>query len=84
MSRLDWDLDFNDNLVKYYPKMKRENRDLADCFCFYLDEEVLDQGAGVMMSDSEHKKLIRKQWKEFKRLCRMGCYDGSQMLTVPI
>jgi len=72
MRRLDWDLDFNDSLAKHYPKMKRENRDLADCFCFYLDEEVSEQGPGVMMSDSEHKKLIRKQWKEFKAAMRDG------------
>ena len=52
--------------------MKRENRELADCFCFYLDEEVSDADQGLGFSDSEHKKLIRKQWKEFKSAMRDG------------
>lgn len=70
MDRLDWDLDFNNYLTKYYPKMKRESRDLADCFSFYLAEEGSDQGVGL--SDGEHKKLIRKQWKGFKAAMRDG------------
>jgi hypothetical protein len=70
MSRLDWDLDFNNYLTRYYPKMKRESRELADCFYFYLSEEGFDQGEDL--SDSEHKKLIRRQLREFKAAMRDG------------
>ena len=65
-----WDLDFNHCLNHHYPKMKRESRDLAECFNFYLAEEGFDQGIGL--NDNEHKKLIRKQLREFKATMRDG------------
>ena len=50
--------------------MERKNRDLADCFYFYLAEQGFDQGQGL--SDGDHKKLIRKQFEEFKAAMRDG------------
>jgi hypothetical protein len=41
----------------------REAGELADCFSFYLGEEGFDRSEGL--SDAQHKKLIRKQYKEF-------------------
>ena len=64
MDRLGFDLDFNHYLIKHYPKMERENPDMADCFAFYLAEQGFDRGDGL--SDADHKKLIRKQCGLFK------------------
>jgi hypothetical protein len=63
-------LDFIHYLIKHYPSMERKNRDLAECFNFYLAEQGFDQGQGL--SDSVHKKLIRRQFKEFKSAMRDG------------
>jgi len=52
--------------------MERVSGELADCFSFYLAEERIDQTDGL--SNTEHKKLIRKQYKEFKS----AKYDGLQ------
>jgi len=70
MDRLGWDLDFNHYLIEHYPKMVRENIDLAECFNFYLAEQGFDQGASL--PDDKHKKLIRKQFNEFKAAMRDG------------
>ena len=64
IDRLGFDLDFNHYLNKHYSKLEREIGELADCFSFYLTEEGIDQTDGL--SDAGHKKLIRKQYKEFK------------------
>jgi len=72
MDRISWDLDFNHYLIQHYPKMERENRELADCFYYYLSEEGHDQGDDL--SNSENKKLIRKQWREFKAAMKDGIY----------
>jgi hypothetical protein len=66
--RLFFDLDFSYTLMKYYPRMERANRDLAECFNFYLTEEGFDRSEGL--SDSEHKKLIRRQFNEFKSVMK--------------
>jgi len=71
-SRLDFDLDFSHYLIKYYAKMERENRDLAECFNFYLAEEGFDQAEGL--SNDQHKKLIQKQFNEFKAALRDGFF----------
>ena len=72
MDRISWDLDFNHYLIQHYPKMERENRELADCFYYYLAEKGHDQGDDL--SDSENKKHIRKQWREFKAAMADGIY----------
>jgi len=70
--RLGFDLDFNHYLIQYYPSMERKNRDLADCFYFYLAEEGFDQGQEL--SDSDHKKLIRRQYNKLKAAIRDGFF----------
>ena len=68
--RLTWDLDFNHYLIQNYPKMERENSDMAECFYFYLAEQGFDRGQGL--PDTEHKKLIRKQFNQFNAAMRDG------------
>ena len=72
ISRLDFELDFNHEMIKLYPKMERENSQIADCFYFYLAEEGVDQA--MALSDAAHKKLIRKQFKEFTAAMRDGMF----------
>ena len=50
--------------------MERENVDLAECYSFYLAEQWFDQSTGL--SDDMHKKLIHKQFSEFKAVMRDG------------
>lgn len=71
-SRMDFDLDFNNYLIENYPKMERQNAEIADCFYFYLAEEGLDKSDGL--SDSAHRKLIKKQLAEFESAMRDGIY----------
>ena len=68
--RLSFELDFNHHLKKHFPKMEREAGELADCFAFYLAEEGHDKAQGL--SDASHKKLILKQFKEFKAAMHDG------------
>jgi len=68
--RLGFDLDFNHYLIKHYPKMERENVDLADCFNYYLAERGFDRAQGL--PDADHKELIREQFDEFKAVMRNG------------
>lgn len=70
IDRLDWDLNFSHYLIKHYPKMERENSELAECFNFYLAEQGFDEGLGL--SGAEHKKLIQKQFAEFMAVTRDG------------
>jgi hypothetical protein len=63
MDRLGFDLDFIHYLIKHYPKMEREDSDLAECFNIYLAEQGYDLAQGL--TDAQHKKLIRKQYNEF-------------------
>ena len=72
MERLDFDLDFNHYLIENYPKMERENAELADCFNFYLAEQGFDKAQGL--SNTDHKKLIHKQYKEFELAIHDGLY----------
>jgi len=72
MDRMNFDLDFNHCLIQNYPKMERENRDIAEYFNFYLAEEGIDQA--FSLSDSEHKKLIGKQFTEFKSAMQDGIF----------
>ena len=71
-SRMDFDLDFSHYLIKHYKKMERANRHLAECFNFYLAEEGFDQSEGL--SNDQHKKLIQKQFNEFKAVLRDGFF----------
>ena len=71
-SRLDFDLDFIHYLIENYRKMERENMELAECFNFYLAEEGFDRAKGL--SDTAHKKLIKKQYSEFKAAMEDGIF----------
>jgi hypothetical protein len=68
--RMWFDLDFNYYLMEHYPKMERKNSDMAECFYFYLAEQGFDQAGDL--PDSEHKKLIRRQFNKFKAAMRDG------------
>lgn len=68
--RMFFDLDFDHYLIQQYPKMERENPELADCFVFYLSEEGID--CSDDLSDAEHKRLIRRQFDEFLAAVRDG------------
>ena len=70
MDRIDWDMDFNYYFMQHFQSMSRKNSDLAECFNFYIAEQGFDQGDSL--NDSEHKKLIRKQWNEFKAAMHDG------------
>ena len=70
MDRMSFDLDFNHYLIKHYPGMERKNPDLAECFSFFLAEEGFDQA--ITLTDTEHKKLIRNQWREFNAAMQDG------------
>ena len=70
MDRMDFDLDFNYYLIKHYPSMERANRDLADCFYFYLAEEGFDQA--ISLDDVKHKKMIQQQWDKFNSAMKDG------------
>lgn len=69
-SRLDFDLDFSHYLIKHYAKMEQADTELAECFNFYLAEEGFDRALGL--PDSQHKKLMRKQFNEFKAAMEDG------------
>ena len=56
--------------MQQYPKMERENSEMAECFNFYLAEQGFDEGIGL--NDDEHKKLIREQFMLFNDACRDG------------
>ncbi len=73
MERMFFDLDFNHYLIQYYPAMERQNPEMAECFAFYISECGVDASDGL--SDTEHKKLIRKQWKEFT-----GAMEGGDVM----
>jgi len=61
--RLGFDLDFNHYLIQLYPRMERQNAELAESFSFYMGEMGFDRVNGL--SDAKHKALIRKQYAKF-------------------
>jgi hypothetical protein len=70
IDRVIFDLDFYSYMKHNYSKMERKYGELADCFSFYLLEEGYD--LSETLTNTEHKKLIRKQFKEFKSAMRDG------------
>jgi hypothetical protein len=72
LSRLDFDLDFSHNLMEHYPKMERENSELAECFNFYIAEQGFDKA--MNLENAEHKEIIRRQYDKFMSLIREGLY----------
>ncbi|MDR2972969.1 MAG: hypothetical protein LBU83_13770 [Bacteroidales bacterium] len=70
LDRMSFDLDFGHYLMKYYPMKESNIVAIADCFNYYLAEEGFDKTDGL--PDMEHKKLIRKQFYEFKSAMHDG------------
>ena len=70
--RLEFDLNFNDELMNRWNKMKREDSEYADVFNEWISENGLDLGSGL--SNSEYKKLIRRQYKEVKSIADSGFF----------
>lgn len=66
--RPTWDLDFNHYIIEHYPRMERENPDLAECFGYYLAEEGFDRAEHL--PDKEHREFIRKQFNLFNAAMR--------------
>lgn len=68
--RYIFELDFQTDILARYKKMVREDRDYAEYFYDLLSEEGVDAGDG--MSDTEFKKLIRKQYNKVKSVANEG------------
>ena len=72
MDRLEFDLDFICNLEENYPKMQKENRELAEFFHFRFAERGLDRADGLC--DDKHKDLIEDQWDDFVDAMENGLF----------
>ena len=70
--RCFFDMDFDHYFIQHYPSMERFNSSLAECFAFYLSEEGIDRSESL--SDGEHKRLIRRQYKKFLAAMKDGFY----------
>ncbi len=62
--RYIFELDFQTEIMNYYKKMAREDRELAEYFYDMISAEGVD--AGDKLSDAEFKELIRSQYKKVK------------------
>ena len=63
MERWEFDIDYSAYMIEHYPKMERENPQLADCFVYYIDEQGFEAGEGL--SDNKYKQLIKKRFNQF-------------------
>jgi hypothetical protein len=70
--RMIFDIDFDHYLIENYPEMERIDPEMAECFAFYLSEEGIDRTEGL--SDSQHKTLIRRQFKAFSKALKDGMW----------
>jgi hypothetical protein len=70
--RMIFDVDFDHYLIENYPEMERIDPEMAECFAFYLSQEGIDRTEGL--SDSQHKNLIRRQFKAFSQALRDGMW----------
>lgn len=70
MDIIDYTLDFPYELEERYEKMVRENHEYADLIYECLIEEGTNQSSNL--SDSQFKKLIRKQYKYIKGVVEDG------------
>lgn len=68
--RYIFELDFQSEILSRYKKMAREDRDFAEYFYDLLSEEGVDVGDGL--SDTEFKKLMRKQYNKVKSVADEG------------
>ena len=65
-----FELDFETEILDRYKKMVREDRNYAEYFYDMLSENGVDVGDGL--SDTEFKKLIRRQYKKVKGIAEDG------------
>ncbi|MFP3154963.1 hypothetical protein LQZ18_11180 [Lachnospiraceae bacterium ZAX-1] len=72
MPRMFFDLDFDHYFIQYYLAMERQDSDMAQCFAYYLSEQGIDMSDGL--SDAQHKKLIKSQWKKFTAALHSGMW----------
>ena len=68
--RCIFELDFQAEILARYKKMVREHREYAELFYDLLSEDGVDAGYGL--SDTEFKRLIRRQYKEVKSIAADG------------
>jgi hypothetical protein len=68
--RFMFELEFQTEILSRYKKMAREDRDYAEYFYDLISEEGVDAGDGL--SDTEFKKLIRKQYNKVKSVADEG------------
>lgn len=60
---MSFDMDFAHFLGENHPAMERKNQDAAEGLVFYLFEDGVETADGL--TDAQHKRLIRKQFKAF-------------------
>ena len=59
-----FELDFETEILTRYKKMVKKDKDYAGYFYDMLSENGVDMGDGL--TDTEFKKLIRRQYKKVK------------------
>lgn len=70
--RYIFELDFQTEILSRYKKMAKEDREYAELFYDLLSEDGVDAGDGL--SDTEFKRLIRRQYNEVKSIADEGFY----------
>ena len=72
IDEIAYTLDFPYELEKRYNKMHREDDD----YCELIYECLYEEGIAIFndLSDSEFKKLIRKQYNYIKQIAKEGFY----------
>ena len=70
MQRFAFELDFQTEILARYKKMIREHREYAELFY----DLVLEGGVDISgsLSDTEFKRLIRRQYNEVKSIAAHG------------
>lgn len=65
-----FELDFQTEILARYKKMARKHREYAELFYDLISETGVDAGDGL--SDTEFKRLIRRQYNEVKNIADEG------------
>jgi len=70
IERWEFDLDYSAHMIERYPKMEREDPQLADCFACYIDEQGFEEGQSL--PDDKYKKLIKMRFEQFMSVFEDG------------
>ena len=70
ITRVAFELDFEIELSTRYKKMVREDQEYAEVFYDWISTAGVD--AGINLSDTAFKKLIRHQYNEVKSIAAEG------------